>query len=833
VSDGVIYGNYFLLGRLAQGEMAEVFLGKHLDNSDPDQLLAIKRMLPRFTEDLDFASMFSDEARLAASLSHPNICKVFDQGEYAGQLFVAMEFIHGKDLKVAQRRCEGRGEPIPFRLVAHIIAKIAEALDYAHRKTNGEGALSSVIHHDVSPQNILISYDGIPKLIDFGIARARERAVKSRLGAVKGKFAYMSPEQVTGRILDGRSDIFSLGVVLYELLTGELPFKETSDVSVREKIARAKYAPPQELNSSIPRRLAAVVERAMAREPNQRYSCGMEMAADLERHLADENREVSASGLSAYTRKLFREDYIREMPRIKTFLSIDPRTTTAEEEAERDGDRRRRSTDPDRVLIEKTDITPSQFLAAGYDASPEASAEADASLENAPSGEVLLSAADVMVEVPPRLTDKPAPFATRSEGETFETTQTLTPIADDPTPVQESLWEGAGGPTTDEILRPFVEALRELDDSPGSGALATNLADELEPANEPEPVLDAEAISEPDVEPGSEDGDSGRDPAIHTDRVQGFAEDEEPEAASQTLPRFPASVPPEITAPGAAIAQDGSEEMFEAKTVEISTQGFLATPEMAALIEQHRSSDTRGGGEARRKPGPTDDVGRRIDAESLEQERTMAFTPDEAESVEPSQVVNQSAAETGSPSGTLPGAREFSNKELEAIIEEVTDKGATNPHVPAVPESVPDALDDLSPDDFDDVLTKAETHGVQKATTEPTRALKTPSGKHEAKARPSPVEPQKEQSARKPTPAPAGKRRRGRMLTDAEIAMLILAAAIGIVAVVGTYYYATTMPLERPHAMSAPPPGAMAAALTPNLGPTAGADLAEPDVRYL
>ena len=140
MSDGVIYGNYFLLGRLAQGGMAEVFLGKHLDNSDPDQLLAIKRMLPRFTGDPDFVSMFSDEARIAASLSHPNICKVFDQGEFAGQLYLVMEFIHGKDLKVAQRRADGRGEPIPFRFVAHIIAKIAEALDYAHRKTNADGA---------------------------------------------------------------------------------------------------------------------------------------------------------------------------------------------------------------------------------------------------------------------------------------------------------------------------------------------------------------------------------------------------------------------------------------------------------------------------------------------------------------------------------------------------------------------------------------------------------------------------------------------------------------------------------------------------------------------
>ena len=358
MSEGILYGDYYLLGRLAAGGMAEVYLGKSLTPKESGQLLAIKRMLPRLSEDLTFVSMFMDEARIASSLSHPNICRLFDEGQHENQLYLAMEFIHGKDLRVVRRRSRKRGEPVPFRIVAFVAAKIAEALEYAHTLTDDADQPQSIVHRDVSPQNILLSYDGSPKLIDFGIAKAKDRLVQTRVGVVKGKFTYMSPEQATGMPLDHRADIFSLGVVLYELLTGQLPFKGSSDLSTLKRIARAECAPPRELNDTIPARLASVVTRAMSREPDDRYATAGEMAIDLHRHLADERRELTESVLSSYMRRLFRDDYIGEMARIKAFNAVVPPKQTAALQASKS----RRTSD--------TVAAPSQFLAAGYDDVP-------------------------------------------------------------------------------------------------------------------------------------------------------------------------------------------------------------------------------------------------------------------------------------------------------------------------------------------------------------------------------------------------------------------------------------------------------------------------------
>jgi serine/threonine protein kinase len=387
VADGINYGSYFLLGRLAAGGMAEVFLAKSHEAGCGDQLLAIKRMLPRLSEDPNFVSMFLDEARIAGGLSHPNICRVLDQGQFEQQLFLAMEFIHGKDLRVLKRRAQKRGEPIPPRVIAFIVAKIAEALDYAHHKTNAAGELESIVHRDISPQNILLSYDGVPKLIDFGVAKAKDRLVRTRVGVVKGKLAYMSPEQAAGQEIDARSDIFALGVVLYELLTGALPFRGQNDLSALKRVARAEYVPAQTLNVAIPPRLASVVDRALRRERSERYSTAAEMAGDLHRHLADERRELSESVLSSYIRRLFRDDYIREMTRIKEFQATTPSSTnrrseeepTSQTESPLPGDIRSAVSRPGAA----TEI-PSHFLAAGYDGPPSVSEPQATPLETDP-----------------------------------------------------------------------------------------------------------------------------------------------------------------------------------------------------------------------------------------------------------------------------------------------------------------------------------------------------------------------------------------------------------------------------------------------------------------
>jgi serine/threonine protein kinase len=243
VPEGIKFGRYWLLGHLNSGGMAEVFLAKDDAPSAHARLLAVKRMLPRLSTETDFVSMFSDEARIASGLSHPNICRIYEQGQVDRQLFIAMEFIHGKDLKIVYRRSRRRGEPVPWRISAFVVSKIAHALECAHTRTNERGESENIVHRDVSPQNILISYDGVAKLIDFGVAKARDRIARTHVGVVKGKSAYMSPEQATGGALDGRSDLFSLGVVLYQLLTNRMPFGGSSDLSTLKKIARGEYRP--------------------------------------------------------------------------------------------------------------------------------------------------------------------------------------------------------------------------------------------------------------------------------------------------------------------------------------------------------------------------------------------------------------------------------------------------------------------------------------------------------------------------------------------------------------------------------------------------------------
>jgi len=525
VSEGILFGGYHLLGRLAAGGMAEVFLGKSLPPDRDEQLLAIKKMLPRLSEDPNFVSMFIDEARIAAGLSHPNICRITDQGHHDNQLFIAMEFIHGKDLRVLKRRARKRGEAIPARIVAYTLAKIAEALDFAHNKCNDDGQPENIVHRDVSPQNILLSYDGIPKLIDFGVAKAKHRLAQTRVGVVKGKFAYMSPEQATGQDLDARTDIFALGVVLYELLTGRLPFKGGSDLSTLKRIARAEFIPPNDVNKQIPSRLTAIIEKALQRDPAARYPTAAALAGDLHRHLADERREVTESLLSSYLRRLFRDDYIREMARIKAFLeTVPPGDAVAEAEpsAVTDPLGQRRVSDTNTATNpEPTTVSPSQFLAAGYDDGPssgEGSNPAQDVSETAPQAKrlrfdtrevddaiVLLSDAELEeLTNPTDLDAKTTQFSTPTEGDwdagptTDRERQLPSRMKAEPTPTSDDV------PLTDPALADAPEGTVEfrVDDDGGFGAVPTaamkpdHIATMLEEANR------RDEEEELEVEPG-------------------------------------------------------------------------------------------------------------------------------------------------------------------------------------------------------------------------------------------------------------------------------------------------------------------------------------------
>lgn len=315
----ILYGDYHLLGRLNTGGMAEVFLGRRVDASPESELLAVKRMLPRFSRDEEFSTMFEDEARIASRLSHRNICRVVDQGSHQEQLFIVMEFVHGKDMKVVHLRARELGERIPYTLVAFVLAEIADALAHAHALRNAAGELENLVHRDVSPQNILVSYDGVPKLIDFGVARAKSRAAQTKVGIVKGKFAYMSPEQAMAKELDGRSDIWALGVVFYQLLTGELPFRGASDIDTLRRIAAGQATPIQEVAPETPKPLVDIITRAMQSDRSQRYQTASEFAADCRAFIARSKRTVDSRLLAAYMRRMFQRDYMREIKRIRKY----------------------------------------------------------------------------------------------------------------------------------------------------------------------------------------------------------------------------------------------------------------------------------------------------------------------------------------------------------------------------------------------------------------------------------------------------------------------------------------------------------------------------------
>src|SRR5437868_8503372 len=226
------FGRYTLLERLGIGGMAEVFRSKIVSSHGFEKILVIKRILPQLAADKTFVSMFIDEAKLTAQLMHPKIVQILDFGDVAGQYFIALEFIDGFDALALLRTSAQRRVRVPIPLAVFIAAEVLEALDYSHNARDMDGRPMQLVHRDISPSNIFISRRGDVKLGDFGIAHARERESKTQAGTLKGKYGYMSPEQVVGGSLDARSDLFAVGIVLAEMLMGRRLFTATADLDV-------------------------------------------------------------------------------------------------------------------------------------------------------------------------------------------------------------------------------------------------------------------------------------------------------------------------------------------------------------------------------------------------------------------------------------------------------------------------------------------------------------------------------------------------------------------------------------------------------------------------
>jgi len=313
------FGKYHLLERIAVGGMAELFLAKSFGAAGFERLLVIKKILPHMAEDREFITMFIDEARIASTLNHSNIVQINELGKEDNDYYIAMEFVHGKDLSRIYDRLQRQSQRLSIPLAVYVTSRVCEGLDYAHRKADSTGKNLHIIHRDVSPGNVLISYDGDVKLIDFGIAKAQNRLGHTTAGTLKGKFGYMSPEQVRGLPLDHRSDIFSVGILLFEMLTGKRLFGSESDFGTLEKVRNAIVTPPTTYNSDIPAELEKIILRALAREPDDRFQHACDLQDALSPFLLEEGSLATGKSLASFMRLFFAEEIATENDRLAVY----------------------------------------------------------------------------------------------------------------------------------------------------------------------------------------------------------------------------------------------------------------------------------------------------------------------------------------------------------------------------------------------------------------------------------------------------------------------------------------------------------------------------------
>jgi len=299
------FGRYQLLQKLATGGMGQVYLARQQGPVGFEKLMVVKRVLPHLAEEDEFIQMFFDEARIAAHLNHPNIAQIYDLGEVEGVYYIAMEYVHGESVRAVNARANLDRNGMPLALKCRILADAAAGLDFAHRAKNASGKPLGLIHRDVSPQNILVGFNGSVKLIDFGVAKARNKVSHTLTGAIKGKYAYMSPEQARGEALDSRSDVFGLGIVFYELLASTRLFKRDSDTETLRAVVSAKVPPPSSLVKGIPRALDQIVLKALAKNRKDRYQTAGDFLLEIEDFLIRQRLPSTNAHLAAFMQDLY------------------------------------------------------------------------------------------------------------------------------------------------------------------------------------------------------------------------------------------------------------------------------------------------------------------------------------------------------------------------------------------------------------------------------------------------------------------------------------------------------------------------------------------------
>jgi serine/threonine-protein kinase len=341
-SDADAWGTYFLgpyrvVDEIGVGGMATVELARMDGAGGFQKWVAIKRIHPHLTEDQQFINMFLDEARIAASISHPNVAQVFDLGKDANTYWIAMEYLHGEPLREIMRVNEEQETAIQPEIAARIVADAAEGLHAAHELRGKDGKPLNLVHRDVTPHNLFITYDGVVKVVDFGIAKVTGSLSSTHAGTIKGKIAYMSPEQVRGMQIDRRADVFALGVVLWEMTTGQRLFRVESDLATLSRVEACVVPPPSALDADYPPELEAVVLKALQREPGARYQTAREFSRALQKFLMGSRVFVGPEEVSAYVTGMFvdrvrkREDHLRWAAEVTQTISI--RRALTEEES--------------------------------------------------------------------------------------------------------------------------------------------------------------------------------------------------------------------------------------------------------------------------------------------------------------------------------------------------------------------------------------------------------------------------------------------------------------------------------------------------------------------
>jgi len=300
-------GRYQILKHLASGGMAELYLARAQGIAGFERYVVVKRIRHEHSRDQRFVQMFLDEARLAAQLHHQHIGQVYDIGEDDGTYYFTMEYVHGENVRELLHKVALLGRQVPLEHALTVVAAAAAGLHYAHEKRGADRQPLGIVHRDVSPSNLLVAYDGAVKVVDFGIAKAAVRMSETRSGTLKGKIAYMSPEQCTGRAVDRRSDVFALGIIAYELTTVTRLFKGDNDYITMNRIATGEVPPPSTKRADYPRGLEAIVMKALALDPAQRYQSAGEMLAAIEALAVSERVALSPLALGRYLRELFGE----------------------------------------------------------------------------------------------------------------------------------------------------------------------------------------------------------------------------------------------------------------------------------------------------------------------------------------------------------------------------------------------------------------------------------------------------------------------------------------------------------------------------------------------